>query len=157
MSEIVFEDTNNRTISHETRSIFLDKDFCPERVHCNKCSEEHAPNSFCANWKCGICYKVHHPTYCPYFRHIPQGAPYDRENYYIVCGCCNDFDEDRWACTSCGASWAMLHLKHCSICMGFGHNEHECPKDKVRAAKIKKIRDQEFAAMAQRFPVRIQE
>ncbi|XP_062011563.1 uncharacterized protein LOC133728167 isoform X5 [Rosa rugosa] len=84
-------------------------------VLCNECSKEHPPYSYCPYAPCDICYKVHHPSYCPYFDHIPQGATF-HHGYEIICGCGNEFNEDKWVCTSCGGSRAVLKAKRCKIC-----------------------------------------
>ncbi|XP_062015762.1 uncharacterized protein LOC133732264 isoform X3 [Rosa rugosa] len=121
-------------------------------VPCNECSKEHPPYSYCPYAPCHICYKVHHPSYCPYFDHIPQGATF-HQGYEIICGCGNEFNEDKWVCTSCGGSRAVLKVKCCSICNSVKqHGAYECPKDKVLAAKYKLVRDKRRSVVPNRIP-----
>nr|XP_011463489.1 PREDICTED: uncharacterized protein LOC105351260 [Fragaria vesca subsp. vesca] len=115
---------------------------CPY-VLCNICHDRHYPN-YCPSVPCEVCYQyLHHTFYCPYFRLIPQGAAFDRDNYEIFCCCGNEFNEEKWVCTYCTGRRALLKRKYCSICDSSWkqHSTHECPKDKVLAAESKSIRD----------------
>ncbi|KAM5549121.1 hypothetical protein ABKV19_000511 [Rosa sericea] len=112
--------------------------FC---VPCDQCSKEHPPYSYCPYMPCRVCYKDHHPSYCPYLFSIPQGATFN-PCFEIICQCGNVFNEDKWVCTFCGRNEAMLISKHCKICNSSNqHGTYECPEDKVVAARNKLARD----------------
>ncbi|KAL6210149.1 hypothetical protein ACLB2K_021086 [Fragaria x ananassa] len=107
------------------------------------------PYSYCPYTPCDICDKVHNSPRCPYFDHLPQGATFPR-GYEIVCRCGNLFNEDKWACSSCGGGIPVLKAKYCSICnVYYQHSVYECPVDKEHAAKYKSARDE----MLSRVPI----
>nr|XP_011462569.1 PREDICTED: uncharacterized protein LOC101307481 isoform X2 [Fragaria vesca subsp. vesca] len=113
-------------------------------LRCDVCSKEHP--------LCDICYKVHHYELCPYFHRVPQGATFD-PGYEIICGCGNIFNEDKWACTFCGGSIAMLKAKYCDICRSWKlHSTYECLKDEVRAAMYKSDRDKQLSLVRKWIP-----
>nr|XP_011457961.1 PREDICTED: uncharacterized protein LOC101294899 isoform X2 [Fragaria vesca subsp. vesca] len=124
----------------------VDKRQC---VPCNECFNSHPPYSYCPYTPCDICDKVHDSARCPYFDHLPQGATFP-PGYEIVCRCGNLFNEDKWACSSCGGSIPVLKAKYCSICnVYYQHGVYECPVDKEHAAKYKSVRDE----MLSRVPI----
>ncbi|XP_050372619.1 uncharacterized protein LOC126790434 [Argentina anserina] len=113
-------------------------------VYCDNCSKEH-PTMYCPDIPCRVCYKVHHPFNCPYFRHLPRGATF-APGYEVLCVCGNVFSEAKWRCTFCAGSRAVLRAKFCSVCLSSGmHATYECPEDKVLAAEDKFIRDKWLA------------
>ncbi|KAL6501475.1 hypothetical protein OROGR_026608 [Orobanche gracilis] len=114
-------------------------------VLCYQCYNHHPRYAYCPYRRpCNICYKPHDPaSVCPYFIFYPQGAPFNRVSYEIVCDCGNEFNEAKWVCTYCGRSKALLVAKYCSFCkIGLQHSSHECPKNRVLAAQYKSIRDE---------------
>ncbi|KAL5703545.1 hypothetical protein ACHQM5_022081 [Ranunculus cassubicifolius] len=107
--------------------------------HClfeNICKEQASDS------QCPTCFKVHDPSHCPYFRHLPRGASFG-PGCEIVCVCGNYFNEKGWFCTSCGRNWAALRYKKCFICNTWeDHTTDECSKDKARAAAFKIVKDE---------------
>lgn len=122
---------------------------------CDVCSQLHPPYPDCPyrpDKPCSICDKPHNPVYCPYLDRLPRGATYG-PGYDAVCLCGNFFNEDKWACTSCGGNRPRLKPKYCSICNSHTqHSAYECPKDKVLAAKYKLVREKRLSRAPSRKP-----
>ncbi|KAL5703546.1 hypothetical protein ACHQM5_022082 [Ranunculus cassubicifolius] len=143
---------NNQGDSSQGSSL-ADEVTLPLYTRCRNCYKEHGSDSQCPGYECPTCFKIHHPSHCPYFRHLPKGASFG-PGCDVVCACGNIFNEEGWFCTSCGGDWAILRFKHCFICNERqDHRSDECSKDKALAATYKIARDELRSRIPKRIPL----